>query len=278
MRCAQVQELLSAYHDNELGPETHTAVEQHRNECPACTQRLLELRQISLATRQLPEPIPPDQLLEKIERRRAEEIASGPAPLPNGRRKFLDRAVAFAAVAAVLLIGVAIWVLRGRNDSEHQAAADMGLFLVDYRKHPEEAQRILAAKYDGRQVDQLEAQREIHFLPAATKTLPGAISLKSMYLLKMPCCLCVQSIYERSDKELLFVFEHADEEPEWFGDRPVIKATCNSKPTCIFQCDGELAVTWKGKKRCLTVVGARSLEEIAALMSFLDEHAEANRS
>jgi Putative zinc-finger len=278
MRCAQVQELLSAFHDNELEPQTHTAVEQHLNECPICIQRLRELRQISLATRRLPEPIPPVQLLEKIEQRRAEEIEAGPAPLPSRRRTIFDRAVAFAAVAVVLLIGVAVWVLHGRDDSEHQAAADIGLFLVDYRRHPEQALHTLAAKYDGRQVGLREAERVIHFLPAATKTLPGAISLKSMYLLKMPCCLCVQSVYERPDKGLLVVFEHADEQPTWFGNRPAIKAKCNSMPVCIIQCDGELAVTWKSQKRFMTIVGARSVEEVADLIKSLDGRADANRS
>jgi hypothetical protein len=278
MLCAQVEELLSAFHDNELGPEMRTAVEEHLDECPTCAQRLGELRQISLATRRLPEPIPPDQLGEKIEQRFAEEIESEQALIPSRRRKILYRAVRLAAVAAVLLIGVAIWVSRGRIGSERQAAADIGHFLVEYRKHPDEAQRTLAAKYEGRQVDILEAEREIHFLPTATKTLPGAISLKSVYLLKMPCCLCVQSIYERSDKGLLVIFEHTDEDPEWFDDRPAIKATCNSKPTSIIQCDGELAVTWKGKKRFVTIVGARSVEEITDLMNFLDDRAEAARS
>jgi hypothetical protein len=277
MRCAQVQELLSAFHDNELVPETYTAVEQHLRDCPACSERLGELREISLATRRLPDPVPPVELLELIEGRRSDEIASGQLPLGTHRRRFADRAVAFAAVAAVLLIGVAIWALRGRNDAEHQAAVDVGVFLADYRRHPDQALHTLAAKYDGRPVDFVEAERQLHFQPAAKKNLPGAIALKSMYLLKMPCCLCVQSIYERPDKSLLVIFEHADEQPDWFGDRPAIKTTCNGQPTCVIQCDGELAVTWKGKQRCMTVVGAQSLEEIATLMNSLDG-SDSNRS
>jgi hypothetical protein len=278
MRCAQVQELLSAFHDNELLPETHAAVEQHLSECPTCSHRLRELRETSLATRRLPEPIPPDGLFESIERRHSEEIASERLPLRTPRRRLANRAVAFAALAAVLLIGVGIWALRGRNDAEHQAAVDVGLFLTEYRRHPDQAVHTLAAKYDGRQVDFVEAERQLHFRPAAQKNLPGAISLKSMYLLKMPCCLCVQSIYERPDKSLLVIFEHADEQPDWFGGRPAIKTTCNGNPTCIIQCDGELAATWRGKKRCITVVGAQSLEEITALMTFLDGRSDANRS
>jgi hypothetical protein len=79
----------------------------------------------------------------------------------------------------------------------------------------------------------------------------------------------VQAVYRR-DGDRLAVFEHVDDQPIWFGERPVIQARCHGLPTSLVQCDERLAASWRRSGRYLTIVGARNLEQIAELVAYLD--------
>ncbi len=274
MKCSQAQELLSAFHDGELQEEARQQIEEHLSGCPTCSERLHELREISIATRRLDDPQPPDDLWISLEK----QLNKGLQPATDSRlgrqRKTPAWTVAVTSVATLILVATAIWIGRNEERGHDHSAADIGHHFVEYRKHPEETQRDLIAKFQGRQVDLREARRELHFQPVAANSLPGNISLKNVYILKMPCCLCVQSVYERPDKSPLMLLEHEGEQPEWFGNRPAIKAMCCGQPATIVQCDGELAVTWKSKQRFVTVVGARDLEEISDFVTYLNDPAK----
>jgi hypothetical protein len=83
----------------------------------------------------------------------------------------------------------------------------------------------------------------------------------------MPCCTCVETIYKNADGETLAVFEHHDEEPAWFSNRPMIRVRCNGTPTSLVQVDDHLAASWRHQGRCLTVVGARDVDQVASLIT-----------
>jgi hypothetical protein len=80
----------------------------------------------------------------------------------------------------------------------------------------------------------------------------------------------VQAIYRRADGQTIAVFEHVDDQPVWFGERPSIQARCNGMPTSLVQVDDCLAASWRQDGRYLTVVGANDVEQVAQLVAFLD--------
>ena len=150
-------------------------------------------------------------------------------------------------------------------------AINFGRYLNELGKNPDEAQQVLLASYGGRAVSVDEAARQLRYRPVAPDELPDGTSLEALYLLHMPCCLCVQAVYKDSNGERLAVFEHVDDQPIWFGSRPTIQTRCNGIPTSIVQVDDHLAASWQRQGRYVTVIGASNVEQVAQLMAFFDQ-------
>ena len=104
---------------------------------------------------------------------------------------------------------------------------------------------------------------EVNFEPNAPAELPQGFARAAIYVLKMPCCTCTQTIYKNSHGTVLALFEHTDQQRSWFGDRPTITAQCHGKATCLVQLQDELAACWKSGPRHLTLVGARDVEQVS---------------
>ena len=71
---------------------------------------------------------------------------------------------------------------------------------------------------------------------------------------------------------MLCVFEHDDDQPLWFGDRPTSSKVFFGKPTRLVQVDGCLAATWQQERRHITVIGAKDVEEVTRLVAHFSEH------
>ncbi len=130
----------------------------------------------------------------------------------------------------------------------------------------------MVASYHGQRVDLDEAAHLIKYRPIATESLPNGFSLHEVYVLRMPCCVCVQVIYQRKNAGFISVFEHSDDQPIWFGKRPMITAKCGGTLTSIVQIDGELAASWKCGKRHITVVGVGDIRELWELVAWFEMH------
>ena len=112
------EDLLSAYLDDELDPETRSLVEEHLARTPASRQAVAELRAARDAVRSLPEvDLSPEAWEQVVAAVRADETSVGvgaPAPVASWRRR--DRraptrwarvgaaAAGAAAAAAVLAV------------------------------------------------------------------------------------------------------------------------------------------------------------------------------
>jgi hypothetical protein len=267
MDCLAARQFLSAFHDGELAPELRAAVAEHLATCDECARRLLELRQLSEAAAKLGSPGVPADLWTKIEQRLAAQAASADRPIARRR----GRRSAWGALAASVFVlasaGVAWYWL---SESEHtHVAVNFGQYLDQFDRDPAAAQQVLLTQYQGRAVNYDEAATEVRYRPATPEQLPRGLSREKMYLLRMPCCTCVQAVYRR-DGEMLAIFEHVDDQPIWFGKRPMIRTRSSGVATSLVQCDECLAASWKHNDRYLTVVGARDLEQIAELVGFLD--------
>jgi hypothetical protein len=73
----------------------------------------------------------------------------------------------------------------------------------------------------------------------------------------------------------LVLFEHDDEETEWFGDRPSNMATCGDKECCLVNLDESIAATWRRGSRWVTAVGVRDEAEVSELVTWLDSKVDA---
>lgn len=66
---------------------------------------------------------------------------------------------------------------------------------------------------------------------------------------------------------MLCVFEHDEDEPVWFGDRPISFEVYSGKPTRVVQIGGGLAATWQQRRRHITVIGAKDIAEVSLLVA-----------
>jgi len=271
-----VQELLSAYFDDELSSDERTAVAEHLADCEQCSAELAKFERLSGMARELATPMPPAQIWSQLERQlggtRNEERVQPSRHLSPWSHS-IQRMV---AVAATILVtaglgwwGYSTWSSHG----DHAGfTAEFGHYLDEFARDPAMAQRFLLAKYEGRAVDAQQAVRQVGYRPAVADGVPEGYSVESTYVMKMPCCTCVQCLCNRTDGTTIAIFEHDDEETrEWFGDRPQGSASCNGTICSLVELDQRIAASWKRDKRHLTVVGLRNVAELTDLVAWFDE-------
>ena len=165
--------------------------------------------------------------------------------------------------------GAVVW-LQHAGDGHGHVAANFGRYLDEFERDPAAAQQVLLSSYEGRAVTYDEAAMKVRYQPVTPERLPNGLLRKEVYLLRMPCCTCVQAIYERANGERLAVFEHVDDQPVWFGPRPTIHARCNGTPCSLVQVDDRLAASWKRNGRYVTIIGAGDLDQVTELVAYLD--------
>jgi hypothetical protein len=276
MNCLEVKELLSAYYDDELSSDKRTALAEHLAGCDDCTHQLRGFRRLSAMANRLTHPEPPTQLWHQIEDQLDLEHAADPEL--SGFFAWMGwtryPAVRFGlATAAAILIAVVWFGYRTslEHGGDHQMAAVFGEYLEEFRRDPDAAQQILLANYESQIVDAEQAVQTVRYRPAVAGGMPAGYSVESTYVMKMPCCKCVQCICKRRDGTTIAIFEHDDEEPDWFGDRPTTKAICNGTRCRLVELDDRIAASWKRGKRYITVIGVRDTAEVDQLVAWFDD-------
>ena len=165
---------------------------------------------------------------------------------------------------------------QNEGDERGERAGTFGGYLSELGRSPQRAQQVLLTRYEGHLVDSNRAAREVRFEPNAPEELPNGFKRSGIYVLKMPCCTCTQTLYTDSAGDTIAIFEHPGEQQDWFGSRPTVMAQCHGKQTSLVQVRDQLAATWKCGRRYLTVVGARDIEQVGEIVAFLDQHGQAN--
>lgn len=284
MDCFEAQELLSAYHDRELAPAARDAVADHLKGCSKCAATLASFQRLSELSGQLAHPAAPDQW-PAIE----EQLPTGPIAEQIGKkwtrtfsrdgrqtartrpfRSRSSRAVAAAVLIVVAGLTIAAYYVWTSRAGHHDAllTANFDAFLSRFERTPEAAEQVLLTSYEGQEMDVPAAARLVGYQPAVARQLPSGYSVEAVYVLDMPCCKCPQAMCRRRDGGLIAVFEHDEDQPAWFGDRPAIEVQCSGKLTRIVEVDNDLlAATWKSDARVLTIVGARDIEEVTRLVA-----------
>jgi hypothetical protein len=271
MDCSSARQHLSAFHDGELPPDIQAAVAKHLDGCAECARRRAEFQEVSQTAAELPTPRVPADIWPQIETTLAIKVPRQRAVLVNlilRRRAWIGLATAALVVIAASTAAI-VW-LRQAEDGHKHIAVNFARYLDEFERNPDAAQRVLLSSYEGRAVSYDEAVSTVRYQPVTPEQLPTGLSRETIYLLRMPCCTCVQAIYQGADGEQLAVFEHVDDQPVWFGNRPTIKTRCNGMSTSLVQVDDCLAASWKRQGRYVTVIGARDVEQVSELMAYLD--------
>lgn len=277
--CCEANERLSAYYDQELSPSSRTAVAEHTTGCNRCSRELEVFRSLSTLAAGLAQPAAPAELWQRIENQldlHAEHSDRSERAGSLARLQWMRRpAVRFGFVAVAVILLAFGWLAYqtwfGRS-SVRQMAAVFGEYLEEFPRDPDAAQQVLLAAYEGKAMDAEQAIRAVGYRPAVADGLPDGYSVEKTYLMKMPCCTCVQWLCRRTDGTTLAIFEHDDDEhASWFGNRPRTERICNGKPCSLLEMDGRIAASWKLGKRQLTLVGLRDPAEVDQLVAWFDD-------
>lgn len=272
MTCTDVREHLSAYYDEELAEPLYVKVAAHVEGCAECRAELDGFQQLSELSARVQMPTAPAGMWERLERELDSPSRIKPADRQRGLRSW--HVVALAASVFIAAGTVIAWRLNTPQPDAHVVQNhSIERFLEEFAVDPGRAQLTLVNRYKGRSIESAGATEGLRYTPVAAQTAPDGYELEGAYVLEMPCCKCVQTIYQRDSGGSIAVFEHDDDQPDWFGSRPAIAAHCNGRPATLVEVDGELAATWKCGARCITVIGANDVQEVVRLMIDFDEMA-----
>lgn len=113
LTCAEVQDTLEAYLDNELDADTHATVEAHVASCSMCQDEIRFARAISTALHELPKPEPSPKIFNAVETYVRAHPSKGPRWLHRIFQLFTfsDDLTSMLARAGALacLIGIALF-------------------------------------------------------------------------------------------------------------------------------------------------------------------------
>lgn len=269
MQCREVIELLSAYYDGELPSEKAAAIADHVAVCADCAAELETLHKLSGLTMKLDQPSAPRHVWPRIEAQlNASQSPVTPPAMPAQRA---SRKTLFAVVA-LLLVGLS-WIAftQWHTHEHHDLTVNFGHFLDTFEQAPDEAQQELVEHYSGVPVEIADAVRELKYRPVVANGLPPDYEPAQAYLLKMPCCRCLEACYHRKDGGMLCVFEHDIDQSVWFGDRPASSKVCAGKPTRLVKVDSCLAATWQQQQRHITIIGAKDVDEVTRLVAYFEQ-------
>lgn len=271
MNCSEALEFLSPLHDGELPADVRASVQAHYRECPSCAAAKTNAEALTALVMQQTDPTPPANLWTNIDATLTKEsLTTANVEIPSGSSRKSRLAI---GITAVVLIAISVtMVVQHFADTEHaeHLAVNFDEFLNAFPESPERAQRLLHANYASELVSVEKATREVRYRPAVSNQLPVGYSLDSVHLVRMPCCLCVESLCTAPDGARLAILEHAIDQPVWFGERPIETVETDGGSARLVRFNGRLAATWKTENRFLTIIGVRDEEELGKLMQHLD--------
>lgn len=262
MNCSEVQQRLSAYFDGELSPDWESRVATHLDECSECSAQLADFDRLANLAAKLSTLEPSPQVWAAVERNMDRPVEAPPDRNSSWRTAW----IAAASLAAMLFIGVAVWwTVAG-----HDHAAEFAQYLETFEHDPVAAERFLVSAYPAQSIQLKEAQSSLTYLPVvAQRGLPPKYSLQQAYVIEMPCCKCLLASYCAEGGHNISVFEHDEDQPEWFEDRPRVSAHCCGQSIAIIELNEKLAVTWQQGQQHITIVGIPTLEEVNQLVEHL---------
>jgi len=274
MMCSEVRKHLSTYYDSELAAPLRAKIVEHIGGCLACHAELDGFRELSELSAQLRSPTPPAGMWEDLER----QLDTRKLPTSFSSQRVPRRVAVLAVILLVAAaIGLILRFLVPGHDTDEVQNQSIARFVQEFNVDPTQAQMRLVEQYEGQPLEAENAVQGLRYTPVGARAAPVGYKVQKAFVLKMPCCKCVQTIFARDGGGSIAVFEHDEGQPTWFGTRPAITASCNGNPTTLVEVDTGLAATWKCGARCITVIGATDVNEVVQLMAALDASAADDR-
>lgn len=270
--CKRTEQLLSHYFDGELPSDDRAKVEVHLEGCPSCSGQLAAIQMLSQAARSLSTIRPPHDLWDRI----AAQLNDPSLPEPNttnavelpNRKLRSKRRFSWSqlATAVVLLIGVGmLWGLQHSRYAHDPLAS----YVQQFETSPLIAQEKLVAEYSGKIVSADQAVQLVGYRPRNVDPPPNGYRCDKLVMLDMPCCKCIQAVWQRDDQTQLAVFEHKSSIDDWFQGQPSISIKCQNKTCRVTELSSQLIATWQIGSRMVTVIGLRDVEELTRLVAAL---------
>ncbi len=212
MRCDQIHELLGPFIDHEASPEMQAAVEQHVQECRACSNELKSLRNLADGLSTFESPAVPDTLWSAIATRLND-------PHHNARNwlVYLRPAVTLAACILLLVGGYLFFYADYGSQQATASTVNFSVMLDGLSVDPDRAFQKFVDQYGGRAVSAAEARHhagKLDFeIPA---TLPGGFTLKQAYAMRIGEANAAAAKYVRPGGMVCAIF-HPPVHPEDYG-------------------------------------------------------------
>ena len=270
MNCSEIQNLLSAYYDDELSADMRDSVAAHLNECNVCASELAGFEKLSSLTATLDRPETPTAVWSAVEQDLDDAVVGRGTSTKTpamGRRKITTYVAALAATLLIGFVGLELWMHSGHDHKEMAEAME----FVAANSDSDEITTHLLRKYGGSEVSVQDAITQVGYQPIASKGLPEGYSVEGIQVLNMPCCKCTQTACKRPDNTRFFIYEHDNEDTGWFEHQNKRQSECCGKTCEIVELDNRLAVTWQKGNRHITLLGVRDDDEIELLVSQFEE-------
>jgi len=219
--------------------------------------------------RRLPDPAPPAGLWARIVAALDQPALTRPTPTPvPSRARRVLQARWLAAAAVLLALGLTLGGLqRWRGSAPEEAMTSLTPYLQTFAESPDRAQQILLARHEGERLDIGDLRHRVPYRPLAVQRPPEGFVVDSVYLVKLSCCSCVETICRGPDGQTLVFFEHSRPDCHCFGHHGVT-CQCAGRPTQIVAHAGYLAATWRVDGRSVTAVGVRDLTQLVQLVGY----------
>lgn len=271
MNCDDLRTRLSALHDGELPTDEAEDARRHLASCLTCQAELASLERLSSFARTLPSSEPAEELWGRIGAELNESSGASNAPVGRPERAWRRRGLGVAiALSLVVLLGVGIvvreLVLPVRDQQRVVSVFDR--YLQEFRRSPLAAQRLLDEAFPSTPLAGTDRQARPSdvSLVARNDSLPG-LTRVATHVRNLPCCECVQGLYQRADGSCVAVFEQQMPAP-WDADASAREVRCGNCVCRLRQLKAPetATATWKQGKRYFTVVGVSNESELAGIV------------
>ena len=280
MNCDDTQSRLSAWHDGELPAVEATELRRHLDSCPACRRELAALERISHAARGLPTNGPASDVWPRIVAGLTDEApgcSPTVAPLPNrsSRRRIGVRFGVALALSALFGVGVFVWNRVVLDRAQQRRVANIfDRYLEEFQSSPLAAQRLLDEAFPSKTAAAPSERTSADHSPAnasmiaSRRTLPG-LTRVAMHVRTLPCCDCVQGLYQREDGSCVAVFEQRMP-TQWETDGGTREVRCGNCVCRLRQRKSPVTASWNQNSRYFTVVGVTDETELKRIVKGLE--------
>ena len=184
MNCDQIQTLLIDYDEGRLGPAETAEVRLHLETCAACSRELAAVRELNLALRNIPAPVPSPRVRAAFYawlESEKESLAKSRAEAASVRLSWARRAFSpmVTIAAACTIFGVGLWIGNGnRERAAREQAIDRDAIareLANLRSQVQSTQDVVAWSMvqQGSPTERLKTVLSLNSPTASTR--PGTI-------------------------------------------------------------------------------------------------------